>query len=245
METNRRIGTGAQAEVFLSGDSAIKLFKPGYDKASVFYEATVTALIEQTGLPIAKVREVREMDGRLALRLEYIAGESLNGRIAEDPGHASDYLKQMVELQLAVFSRTAALPFSRKRTLKERIENNSHIAEADRESLLRRLTALPEGHQLCHGDFHGYNIILQGDKPYIIDWIDAASGCPEADVCRTYMLYSFYRPDLAQAYLQLYCAVTGKSQSAVLDWLPVVAAARLAEGNPGEEETIRGWMQKT
>ena len=43
---------------------------------------------------------------------------------------------------------------------------------------------------LCHGDFHLFNIIQDvKEDVYIIDWVDAVSGCPEADICRTYLLY--------------------------------------------------------
>lgn len=243
MEMKNKIGTGAQAEVFLSENFAIKLFRQGYDKAAVFYEAAITSLIEQTGLPIAKIREVININGHLAIKLDYISGKSLNDCMMGDQFNDLQYLELMVNIQLNIFSQKLKLPFSLKQMLKDKIERNLNIAEPVKKSLFLKLSSLPEGHQLCHGDFHGYNIIMQDNEPFIIDWVDATNGCSDGDVCRTYMLYSFYRPDIAEKYLDCYCAIEGKNKFDVLEWLPVVAAARLIDNNVNEKEKIFDWIK--
>jgi tRNA A-37 threonylcarbamoyl transferase component Bud32 len=237
-----RIGIGAQAEVFLSGDCAIKLFKPEYNKAAIFYEAAIMSLIEQTSLPIAKIREVLNIDNRMAIKMDYIPGKSLNDYMME--GHISllHYLEQMVNIQLNIFSKSLKLPFSLKRMLQDKIESNNDITELVQKKLQIRLSSLPEGQQLCHGDFHGQNIIIRNDEPFIIDWVDATSGCPDGDACRTYMLYSFYRPDIAEKYLDCYCNAGKKNKGDVLEWLPVIAAARLHDNNGNEKEKIHDWI---
>ena len=243
METENKIGTGAQAEVFLSEDYAIKVFRQGYEKAAIFYEAAVTSLIELTGLPIAKVREVIDIQNRLAIKLDYISGKSLNNCMLEDRVNSFQYIKQMVNIQLNIFSKTLSLPFSLKQTLKNKIEGNASIPEPVKKNLRLRLAELQEGLQLCHGDFHGDNIIMQGDKPFIIDWVDATSGHPDGDVCRTYMLNSFYHSEIADKYLDCYCAIAKKEKCAVLKWLPVVAAASLTDNNENEKEKIQNWIE--
>ncbi|MDR3551763.1 MAG: hypothetical protein P4L75_01435 [Clostridia bacterium] len=57
------------------------------------------------------------------------------------------------------------------------------------------------------------------------------------------MLYAFDYPELADLYLSGYTHKAGKGKEDVLQWLPVVAAARLDEGNEGEKDQIMGWIQ--
>jgi hypothetical protein len=71
-----------------------------------------------------------------------------------------------------------------------------------------------------------------------VDWLDARSGDPAADVCRSYVLIKHSAPELAAAYVDAYAAAGGKSGEIILSWLPFVAAARLAEGVPNEVDGL-------
>jgi hypothetical protein len=50
---------------------------------------------------------------------------------------------------------------------------------------------------------------------------------------------SFVAPEMASAYVDAYAQVSGKSRAAILDWLPFVAAARLAEGVPEVDDLMK------
>ena len=82
---------------------------------------------------------------------------------------------------------------------------------------------------LCHGDFHPFNILYDGQKHWIIDWVDAAAGNPPADACRSYIIFKQYLNRMSGIYLRAFCKESGVSQEDVLAWLPVIAAARLNE----------------
>jgi hypothetical protein len=73
----------------------------------------------------------------------------------------------------------------------------------------------------------------------IIDWPDACRGDPAADVCRSYLLLTLHASELAGRYLDAYVRLGGSSRQAILDWLPYLAAARLAEKVPGETNWLR------
>ena len=73
----------------------------------------------------------------------------------------------------------------------------------------------------------------------IIDWLDATSGPPAADACRTYLLLLNTVPGLAEAYLALYGARSGRPRDEIMAWLPLMAAARLAEGILAEAAALR------
>jgi hypothetical protein len=45
-------------------------------------------------------------------------------------------------------------------------------------------------------------------------------------------------PELASAYIDAYAAASGESRSRILGWLPIVAAARLAEGVPNDVDAL-------
>ena len=76
-------------------------------------------------------------------------------------------------------------------------------------------------------------------REVLIDWIDASRGEPAADVCRSYVLLRPAAPEMASAYLDAYAQVGGESRAAILDWLPFVAAARLAEGVPEVDDLMK------
>lgn len=243
MNLTNKIGDGAQAEVYLSQGKAIKLFKPEYDKVQIFYEAMITSLVEQTGLPIAKVHEVLNVENQGAMSMDFIEGISLIDCLLKDTERTMFYIDKMVEIQIDIHSKMVQLPYTLKDRLKEKIIANTKISVMQKERVLKRLHELPDGNSLCHGDYHGYNILQHEHQYFIIDWIDATNGCEDGDVCRTYMLYCFYAPEIAQLYLDTYCKKQGKVKNEVLEWLPVIAAARLSENNVSEQEKILSWLQ--
>lgn len=238
MNLDIKIGEGAQAEVYLYNNNAIKVFKENYNKAFVFYEAMITSFIENSGLPIAKVHEVLKIDNKIAIKMDYIEGHNLNECLLSDIDNAKSYIGTMVDLQIDIHSKNLKLPLTLKDKLKEKISGNMIIDSNKRNKLLEILNKLPEENSLCHGDFHGNNIINNCDGYYVIDWIDATNGCASADVCRTYMIYSFYSKELANMYLETYCTKSKRPPKDILDWLPVVAAARLSENNENEKKLI-------
>lgn len=243
MNLDIKIGEGAQADVYLYNNNAIKVFKENYNKAFVFYEAMITSFIENSGLPIAKVHEVLNIDSKFAIKMDYIEGNNLNECLLSDINNAKYYIDIMVDLQIDIHSKNLKLPLSLKDKLKDKIWGNEIIDSNKRKKLLEILNELPEENSLCHGDFHGNNIINNCNGYFVIDWIDATNGCPSADVCRTYMIYSFYSKELANMYLETYCTKSKKTTKEILDWLPVVAAARLSENNENEKQPILDWIQ--
>ena len=119
-------------------------------------------------------------------------------------------------------------------SVKSRLAANISVArqlrDVHRKALLAELAEMPEGDRLCHGDFHPHNIMGPIGRETIIDWLDAAKGEPAADVCRSYVLIRSKHPERALKYIESYTQNTGESRNAILQWLPFVASARLAEG---------------
>jgi aminoglycoside phosphotransferase (APT) family kinase protein len=108
------------------------------------------------------------------------------------------------------------------------------LDEPLKQILLDRLADMPDGDRLCHGDFHPINVLGQNSRPIVIDWPDACCGDPAADVCRSYLLLKLHAQDIAESYLDAYCGISNMPRANILDWLPFVAAARLAEDVPDD-----------
>ena len=89
----------------------------------------------------------------------------------------------------------------------------------------------------------------------VIDWMNSCSGNPDADVCRTLLMletpYSVQAvpEELKQIVNEILTKVKGsylnsylkKSESTIEkieEWRPIVAAARLRENIPGEQDWL-------
>jgi hypothetical protein len=77
----------------------------------------------------------------------------------------------------------------------------------------------------------------------VIDWPNACRGDPAGDVCRSYLILKLHADEVAEPYLDAYRRVSGLSCHKILDWLPFVATARLAEGVPGELDRLQAILR--
>jgi Ser/Thr protein kinase RdoA (MazF antagonist) len=94
---------------------------------------------------------------------------------------------------------------------------------------------MPDGQALCHCDFHAGNVFFDGVQYTIIDLLQTCLGDPAADAACSYTTYRFLHQELAEFYLNQYCAASGISESRVRQWLRVYPATLL--GQVAEEYT--------
>ena len=244
MTTGQKLGAGRMAEVFADGGDVLKLYMAGIGPEPARHEAMVLASL--TGLPlrVPVARGVVQVDGRWGLRMSRVPGRPL-AEAAEESGDLSSLVVRYAALhrQVNACAAAATLPDLKKR-LDARIVRAPGLNADLARRLRERLARLPEGDRLCHGDFHPFNIMADGDALGIIDWPDATRGAPEADVARSYVMVRHHRPALAEAYLD---SVLGGEmiRAAVMDWVPIVAAARLSENIPEETEALLDLCRRT
>lgn len=235
-----RIGSGRVADVHAWGPHALKLYHRGRGKEAAFLEAAVLALLEAHGLPVPRVHETGAYDGRWGLVLDRAEGPTLGEIAIADAARVPECLEEMIRLQLMLH----AVQETRLRPLKARLASNISrtplLDAALGRRLLERLAALPDGDRICHGDFHPHNIVGRPGRTTVIDWLDATCGPPAADACRSYLLLRLGAPPLADAYLDLFVERSRLERHEILDWLPVVAAARLVEDVPDDEPVLLG-----
>lgn len=234
----RLLAVGNVAEVFEYGPRVVKLYKSAAGKPVAFREASIHAAVEAFGLPVPRLWSVQRFGARWGLVFDRVEQPSFAEQMREHPELASQYIDSMVQLQIHINGQRAVHFAALKARLAENIAATGLLDGERKHELLARLAEMPEGEHLCHGDFHPMNILGTLSQPVVIDWADARRGDPAADVCRSFLLLSLHAPQWATAYLDGYGKTAGMSRDMVLDWLPYIAAARLAEAVPGEADRL-------
>lgn len=229
-EPGELLGSGKEAEVFRRGDHVLKLNRQGASKAAAFREAANLAIVERLGMPAPAPLGVTQVGERWGVLMTLAPGECFGAVILRQAEVMPAYLKAMAELHAHILEQPGTGLMSLRARLSANIGRAPGLGDTERRRLLDELRQRPEGDRLCHGDFHPWNILGPPGGAIVVDWLDACSGSPEADICRSYVLMKPPAPQLADAYLAA-CEARGVATRAdVLGWLPFVAAARLAEG---------------
>lgn len=229
--------------VYKDGNTVLKIFNEDFSKADVLNEALNQSRVEETGLHIPKLLEVMKIDGKWAIRTEYIPGKTLQQLMDENPDKLDEYLEIMVDLQMLVHSKRSPLLNKLKDKMNRKISQTT-LSATIRYELKTRLEAAPKHNKVCHGDFNPTNIIIAEDgTPYILDWSHVTQGNASADVARTYLLFWLAgEKDTAEKYLKLFCKKSDTARQYVEKWLPIVAASQSVKGKPEEKDLLLSWV---
>jgi RIO-like serine/threonine protein kinase len=242
MKLDNIIAVRTNKTLYRDGNTSVKVFDAEYSKSDVLNEALNQARVEETGLNIPKALEVSKIDGRWAIVSEYISGKTLETLMAENPEKEDYYIELFVELQMKVHSKTSPLLTKLKDKMNRKI-SLADLDETTRYELHTRLEGMPKHNKVCHGDFNPSNIIITDSGiPYIVDWAHATQGNASADVARTYLLFCLDgKQDLANKYLDLFCAKSKTEKKYVQKWMPIVAASQSVKGKPEERDFLHSW----
>jgi len=171
--------------------------------------------------------------------MEFINGKPLfQPKMGKD--ERNDAINTLVKLQCMVHKVQAIDQSKQIDKMLWKIKQTSHISEAQRNQLLLSLERLDTNcDNLCHGDIHPLNILYDGNKHWIIDWVDSSAGNPLADACRTYLIFKQFMTRQAGLYLRAFCKEANVKFEDVLIWLPIVTATRL---NENMDDKSRAWL---
>jgi uncharacterized protein (TIGR02172 family) len=222
----------------------LKLFYDWFELKDIEYEWRISKAIEASGLPVPFVGELIRKNNRHGLIFERVRGVSMLEELLKKPWSVFHYARQMAKLHVKMHASAiqADIPKQRQK-LKKKIHQAKVLPAETQTKVLAELEKMPEGSQLCHGDFHPGNIMMAKESAIIIDWIDSTLGNPLADLARTsiIILGSIESDQIQNAwmnilvrifhrvYLRHYFYLRPDSRSEYQRWLPIVAAARLSE----------------
>jgi len=220
-----RVGVGQSAVVYARNGVAAKVYRENQPHYQPFMEAFYIALVGELGLPVPKIYAVETFLKQTAVLMDQVNGKSLYDLAMEDPARLEETLDTVVEMQIAMHKVSVGVFRPLKMVLGANIAASPGLTPDEKERLNAMLAKLPDGLAICHGDFHGGNILFDGKTYTIIDWAEVACGAPAGDACRTYLDYYMGSKDIAGAYLTKYCAASGLSREEILAWLPVMAGS--------------------
>lgn len=233
----------AHKEVYRTEEGIVKLFNKTYTKSDILNEALNQARIEETGLDVAKLKEVTEIDGKWALVIEEKKGKTLEEMIGVDAKNIASYMDDFVDLQLTVHTKKSPLLNKLKDKLSRQINSLKDLDATARYELLTRLESMPKHDKVCHGDFNPSNVIVaKNGKMSVVDWAHATQGNASADAAMTYLLFALKDQSVADLYLDTFCKKSDTAKQYVQKWLPIVAAAQLTKENAIEKEFLMKWI---
>ena len=218
-------------------------------------EAAALAAAHEAGADVPAAYDLVTVDGRPGVVLDRVDGVDLLDWLERRPW-AIRSVSRVLGREHAALHRVAAPPElpPLRDDLRDRL-GSPLVPDVVRTRTLERLDGLPDGDRLLHGDFHPANLLRTADGCVVIDWTNGTSGDPAADVARTVPLAGRGTlPDdtsalvraiapparrlLVSGYLRAYTSVAPLDRERVKRWLPVWAAARLAENIEEEREAL-------
>lgn len=247
MKLENVIAVRSNKTIYRDGGFKIKVFDESFTKANVLNEALNQAMVEETGLNVPKITDVKCIDGKWAIVSEFIEGKTLLQLMEENPEKEDEYLEKMVDLHIEVVNKPCRI----MNRLRDKLTGKIMASELDavhRFDLCRKILDMPQRTKICHGDFMPANIAVDKDgKMFIIDWSHTAQGNAAADVARTCLLFSLsQRDDLAEKYLDLYCEKNEADKEYVKKWFPIVAAALSVDAkNEKDKEKLLDRVKKS
>jgi uncharacterized protein (TIGR02172 family) len=259
MNKGELLAEGRTAEVYAWGDrQVLKLYRSWWSRHDIEFEARTGRALYDAGIAAPQVGDIITVDGMPGLIYERIDGPSMDKVVFAEPERTAEMARIFARLHADLHKSTLPNFPSQRRRFFYNIGGRTpyRLDEATRRRVLEILASLPDDHSLCHGDLHPANVLMSSAGPRIIDWENACTGSPLADVARSLLLlevYPFYTEagpgrdsileilvTFRQTYLDEYIALTGARRDLIDAWRVPVAAARLQEGIEIEEEFLSG-----
>ena len=253
----QKIAEGREAEMFAWEEGTIlRLLRNPNAQLQNQWQAAAMEAARSRGVRVPAVHGLTTVLERPGLIMERIDGPDLLTLIGRRPWKVfwAGRVTGETHAQLHAVNAPSAIPPLRA-ALRLRIESLSQLPEDLARFALDTLEALPDGDNLCHGDFHPGNILMAGETPVVIDWTMATRGDPAADVARTLVMARLGklppgtsallrlmalagRRLLTSAYLRSYRRQRPLDMSLVSRWEIPIAAARMADGIEGEASAL-------
>jgi hypothetical protein len=252
------IGIGRTAEIYAWQEhQVIKLFHAECPPELAEYEAMKSRMISSMNIPTPRFFGMVELDGRKGLIYERVYGISMLKMVNMRPWLLFRLARQQAELHHTIHQQDGAGFPSIRPDLDAAIQWMASFPGIPADKVIKLLKALPDGHALCHLDFHPDQVIMTTRGPVILDWATAYHGHPLADVARTVILFKVgqlpYGGRVMQAFINLWRSFfleTYLDHYFKLDpllhrrdltpWLIPAAVGRLNEKIAGERDALFG-----
>jgi aminoglycoside phosphotransferase (APT) family kinase protein len=192
-----RLSDRRNAEVFRLGEDRVyKRFRAHVPRARIEYELRVARAVHALGAPVPAIEDAMVEDDRglAGLVYEYIDATPCSELFRRQPGRTAQLAQQLAAVHRQVHGLEAGEALrSQRGLLAERLLRTGTLGLRQRQRLLAVLAAGAdhEPDRLCHGNFHPSNVLLRGERAWVLSWSKASSGNPCADAARTFTLLRY------------------------------------------------------
>ncbi len=212
-----------------------------YRFSDVCQEAMYTSFAKELGLNVPEVYNVYPVGDDFALELEEIKGPTLAQLIDDNPSDRRKYIKQLVKVQLdVVLGRYCDdLILQRMKDKFHKRISSSGLEASTRYDLHVRLNSFPDHNKLCHGDMAPHNLILCGDRYYILDWAHATVGNASGDAATTYLLFILAGKEKeAEIYINEFCKRSDIARQVIEQWISIASVSKLVKTEDPEKRAL-------
>ena len=256
------LAEGAQARVYHYGDDKVlRVMRRPEDETLLKNEIAVIGALRDAGVLVPKTYEYMQIGDHPAAMSEKIKGISLMEYLNRHPLGVVQVGRWLGErhLQLAGAASEVTLQPGRERS-RYIVGQSEWLDESRMDFVLSLIDGLPDGSDLCHGDFHPGNILRQGDQNYIIDWVGVYRGDLLSDAANTYLLMNntpkppgvgpvryarmgMTGPLLSRGYMGALRKGRPMDMGVFSQWLVIKAAERTVYGLSGEKERLAAFIE--
>lgn len=190
MKYGKIVGIGNTACVYeWEEGKVLKLFSQEYPDDAIEKEFHNAMVIADLDFAKPKVYEMISYEDKKGIIYDRVEGESLLDWVIRT-GDVQKCALYMSTLHKAIVNNKVSNVPNYKDFLKSSITKASLTIDKQNE-MLQMINSLADGDALCHGDFHPGNILLSGERAFIIDFMNVCCGNFLYDVARTVYLVEF------------------------------------------------------
>ena len=257
LELNR-IGIGRTAEVFeIDNEKILKLFYDGISPETVTCEYAISEALSRRIQNMPKVYELVTEGNRRGIVFQRIQGSHMARVMLKNPAAIPDLVRKFSLLHKSILSvdlQGETLEFDDITGIIERCRESHQLTEQEEDIVERFLTA-SDTRQLCHGDFHPENVLIDSDGMlWIIDWITVVLCNGMFDIARTYYLLRYAqspekKPTLVRIVERMACTYISRAyyknmigsredKKMLTCFFFIMLLMRTGEGIPEEQGTL-------
>jgi thiamine kinase-like enzyme len=190
-----RIGIGRTAEVFeLDNEKILKLFYDGISPESVTCEYTISEALSRKIQNMPKVYELVTEGTRRGIVFQRIQGSHMARVMLKNPAAIPELVRKFSLLHKSILSVDLlgeTLDLANATDIFKRCRESRQLTVRE-ETIVERFLTASDTRQVCHGDFHPENVLVDSDGTlWIIDWITVVLCNKMFDIARTYYLLRY------------------------------------------------------
>ena len=198
--TQKLIGKGANAEVFLYHGFAYKVYDESYPAEWIAFEKQQQRAVNKAGLCPVKYYDT---DNPHIIKMDLVQGDQLEKSVSKFPEQSFALLSRaFCFIHKAVSSRTTIPPISATADLM--------LSAQEKSKILPIIDRLSQKYKscICHLDMHFLNIMIPDNAELIadkinytiIDWMNARLAPPVFDYARTYVIFNEFAKEALPLY---------------------------------------------